>query len=102
MKTLRTVFACFEEKAKSAQVQRAVLAAGTAFALAPVAMASEGGGSTVGDMNKLMMSFEYVTMLLEKVWQMLLGNPLLALFLAAALLTVGVRAFRKLKGAAKA
>ena len=102
MKDLKTVFDSFKKKAASAKVKAAIMAVGTASAMAPVALATEGGGSTVGDMNKLMQSFEYVIMLLEKVWELLLSNPLLSLFLAASLVAVGVRAFRKLKGAAKA
>ena len=69
--------------------------------MAPVALASE-GGSSVKDMNTLMAGFEYVVMLLEKVWELLLSNPLLCLFLAAGLVSVGVRAFKRLKSAAKA
>lgn len=98
MKTLKTVFACFEEKAKSAQVQRAVLAAGTAFALAPVAMASE--GSSTG-MPAVLGAFDTVTSLMNSVWTLMTSNPLLTLFLAAGLLTIGVRAFRQIKRAAK-
>ena len=103
MKHLKPVFDCFKEKARSAQAKAAILAVGAASAMAPVALASSGElGSTVSDMNTLMAGFEYVVMLLEKVWELLLSNPLLTLFLAAGLVGVGVRAFRKLKGAAKA
>ena len=103
MKHLKPVFDCFKEKARSAKVKAAVMAAATASTMAPVALASSGElGSTVKDMNTLMAGFEYVVMLLEKVWELLLSNPLLTLFLAAGLVGVGVRAFRKLKGAAKA
>lgn len=101
MKHLNSVFACFKEKARSAQAKAAGMAVVAASAMAPVALASE-GGSSVQDMNTLMAGFEYVVMLLEKVWQLLLSNPLLCLFLAAGLVSVGVRAFRKLKSAAKA
>lgn len=102
MKTLKTVFACFEEKAKSAQAQRAVLAAGTAFALAPVALAAEGsGGTTEGGMPAVLGAFDTVTSLMGNVWTLMTSNPLLTLFLAAGLLSIGVRAFRQIKKAAK-
>ena len=103
MKHLKPVFDCFKEKAKSAKIKAAVMAAGTASAMAPVALASGGDlGDSVKDMQTLMAGFEYVVMLLEEVWGLLLSNPLLTLFLAAGLVTVGVRAFKRLKGAAKA
>lgn len=102
MKVLKSVFHCFVEKAKSAKVKAAVLAAATASAMAPVAMASEGSvAETVQDMTTVMAGFEFVVILLERVWSLLLSNPLLTLFLAAGLVSVGVKAFRKLKGAAK-
>lgn len=106
MKHLKSVFACFEEKARSAKVKAAVMAAAITSAMTPVAMASDMSGGTlsgtVSDMNTLMGGFEYVVMLLNEVWGLLLSNPLLCLFLAAGLVSVGVRAFRKLKSAAKA
>ena len=102
MKHLKPVFDCFKEKARTAQAKAAVMAVGAASAMAPVALASSGDlGDTVKEMNALMAGFEYVVMLLEKVWVLLLSNPLLCLFLAAGLVSVGVRAFRKLKSAAK-
>lgn len=102
MKVLKSVFHCFAEKAKSSQMRVAVLAVGTASAMAPVAMASEGGlAETVQEMNTVMAGFEFVVVLLERVWSLLLSNPLLTLFLAAGLVSVGVKAFRKLKSAAK-
>lgn len=102
MKHLKPVFECFAEKAKSAKLQKAaILAAGTASVMAPMAMAAD-LADTNKDMQTVMAGFEYVVMLLERVWELLLSNPLLTLFLAAGLVAVGVRAFRKLKGAAKA
>lgn len=100
MKHLKPVFDSFKEKARSRQVSAAFMAVGAALAMTPVALAADNG--TVKDMNTLMAGFEYVVMLLEKVWELLLSNPLLCLFLAAGLVTVGVRAFRRLKSAAKA
>lgn len=101
MKALKSVFHCFGEKAKSSQVKAAVLAVGIAPAMAPMAFASEGGGDTGGGMSAVMSSFETVTSLMNSVWTLMTSNPLLTLFLAAGLLSVGVGAFRKIKGAAK-
>ena len=100
MKVLKTVFAAFEEKAQSAQIQRGLLAAGTALVMSPVAFASE-GGSTSGGMPAVMSSFTVVTNLMNSVWELMTSNPLLTLFLAAGLLSIGVRAFRQIKRAAK-
>lgn len=100
MKIKKTVFAAFGEKAKGMKLQSAVLGAGTAFALAPVALASEGGGGTSG-MPAVLGAFDTVTSLMNSVWTLMTSNPLLTLFLAAGLLTIGVRAFRQIKRAAK-
>ena len=35
------------------------------------------------------------------VWEVMVANPLLVVFLAASLFSVGIRIFRKVKGAAK-
>ena len=39
--------------------------------------------------------------IMGKVWEVMTGNPLLVVFLAASLLTLGIRIFRKLKSATK-
>lgn len=102
MKNLKTIFASFEEKAKSAKVQRVLLTGATAFALAPVALASEGsGGSGSGGMAAVLSAFDTVVSLMNEVWKLMTSNPLLTLFLAAGLLTIGVRVFRQVKRAAK-
>lgn len=101
MKALKSVFAVFEEKAKSAKVQRGLLAAGTAAAMAPVAFASESGGGGTSGMPAVLGAFDTVTSLMNSVWTLMTSNPLLTLFLAAGLLSIGVRAFRQIKRAAK-
>ena len=60
MKNLKTIFASFEEKAKSAKVQRVLLTGATAFALTPVALASEGstGSSGSGGMSAVLGAFD--------------------------------------------
>lgn len=101
MKQLKTIFARFKERAESAKMQRAALTAGMALALAPVAMASDAGSSGVSGMPAVLGAFETVTSLMNSVWTLMTSNPLLTLFLAAGLLTIGVRAFRQIKRAAK-
>lgn len=100
MKDLKPVFDCFKEKARSTQAKAAVMAAATASAMAPVALAAEGDGGTSG-MSAVLGAFDTVTSLMEKVWILMTSNPLLTLFLAAGLLSIGVRAFRQIKRAAK-
>lgn len=99
MRNLKTVFACFEEKAKSAKMQTALMTAGTALALSPVALASETSSS--GGMPAVLSAFDTVTSLMTKVWDLMTSNPLLTLFLAAGLVAIGVRVFRQIKRAAK-
>ena len=48
-----------------------------------------------------MMGFEYVIFLFGKVWEMMLSNSLLTIFLVASLVGVGVRLFQRLKSAAR-
>ena len=52
-------------------------------------------------MSAVMSSFSVVTELMVEVWELMTSNPLLTLFLAASLLSVGVGAFRKIKRAAR-
>lgn len=99
MKVLKTVFAWFKEKAKSSQVKAAVLAAGTASAMSPVAFASAGGSDT--GMSSILSSIDTVVSLMGKVWDVMTSNPLLTLFLAVSLLMVGIKVFKRIKAAAK-
>ena len=39
--------------------------------------------------------------IMGEVWKVMTGNPLLVVFLAASLFSVGIKIFRKVKGAAK-
>ena len=71
------------------------------IAKAPPQSGGEGSGFAAG-IDTLMAGFEYVVLLFGKVWELMLSNPLLTLCLAASLVAVGVRAFRRLKSAAKA
>lgn len=104
MKGLKTVFAAFEEKARSAPLRRGLLAAGTAFALSPAALAGDMADEAVGSsggMSAVLGAFDTVTSLMNSVWQLMTSNPLLTLFLAAGLLSIGVGAFRQIKKSAK-
>lgn len=52
-------------------------------------------------MSAVLGAFDTVVSLMNKVWELMTSNPLLTLFLAAGLLTIGVRVFRQIKRAAK-
>lgn len=52
-------------------------------------------------LDGLMTGFEYVVFLFGEVWGLMLSNPLLTLFLAAGLVGLGVRAFRRLRSTAR-
>lgn len=101
MKIKKTIFEAFGAKAKGMRMQSAVLGVGAALALAPVAMASDAGSSGVSGMPAVLGAFETVTSLMNSVWTLMTSNPLLTLFLAAGLLSIGVQAFRQIKRAAK-
>lgn len=101
MKIKKTIFEAFGAKEKGMRMQSAVLGVGAALALAPVAMASDAGSSGVSGMPAVLGAFETVTSLMNSVWTLMTSNPLLTLFLAAGLLSIGVRAFRQIKRAAK-
>lgn len=57
-----------------------------------------GGRDTVSVLTKAMGDLVDV---MEQVWAIMVSNPMLVVFLAAGLFTVGVRVFRKVKRAAK-
>lgn len=42
-----------------------------------------------------------VVTVMGQVWELMTANPLLVVFLASSLLGVGIKMFRKVKGAAK-
>ena len=42
-----------------------------------------------------------VVTVMGEVWEVMTANPLLVVFLAASLFGIGIRIFRKVKGAAK-
>jgi len=52
-------------------------------------------------MAAILASMTTITDLVTSVWELMTSNPLLTLFLAAGLLTIGVRVFRQIKRAAK-
>ena len=62
------------------------------------ALASTGEATTLAPITSAMTTLVTV---MEGVWEVMVSNPLLAVFLAASLLCVGIRIFRKVKSAAK-
>lgn len=60
-----------------------------------------GGGRYDGDLLTIVKAMDNVADVMEQVWIIMVSNPLLVVFLAAALFTVGVRIFRKVKRSAK-
>lgn len=72
----------------------------SALSMCPVAFATEGGGSDSG-MTAILGSMATLTSLMSSVWQVMTANPLLTVFLAASLLTVGISIFKRIKRAAK-
>ena len=80
----------------------ALLACLVALCLCAPAFATEGGsGSSAGDLSSVVSSMDTLTSIVSKIFSMLTGNPLLVLFLAAGLLSVGIGVFKKLKRAAR-
>lgn len=67
-------------------------------------MEQEGGifqeGAVTG-MNAVLGAMDTVTALMGDVWELMTSNPYLTLFVAAALIPIGVRVFRSIKHAAR-
>lgn len=71
------------------------------MSLGAFAAEGEGTASTGGDFSAVMGSMSTLSSLMTQVWNMMTSNPLLVLFLAVALLSVGVGVFRMIKRAAR-
>lgn len=82
---------------------RKILAIALAICVLSVtAMASEvGGAGAASGMDSVMAAIPVISSLLSGVFDLMTGNPLLALFLAAGLVGVGITVFRKVKRAAR-
>lgn len=52
-------------------------------------------------MEAILASTGTLTTLVGDVFELMTANPLLTLFLAASVITIGISMFRKIKGAAK-
>lgn len=52
-------------------------------------------------MEAVLASMDTLSALMSKVWVLMTSNPLLTLFVAVSLLSVGVGVFRMIKGAAR-
>ena len=67
--------------------------------------AGDGGfGEGIGggrDFGRLQASVEDLVGVMEQVWAVLVSNPFFLVLLAGSLLVLGIRIFRKVKGAAK-
>lgn len=66
-------------------------------------MGDTSGAGTVasGGMSAVMSAVDTIVQLMGKVWDLLTSNPLLALFVAASLLPVGIALFTSLRNAAR-
>ena len=56
---------------------------------------------TTGGMSAVMSAVDTIIELSGKVWELLISNPLLTLFVAASLLPVGIALFTSLRNAAR-
>lgn len=54
-----------------------------------------------GGMSAVMSAIDTIVQLMGKVWDLLTSNPLLALFVAAGLIPVGIGLFVSLRNAAR-
>lgn len=72
-----------------------MVGAGLASVLPVSAFATDGGGLTA-----VTSAADTVTTFVNKVFTMMTGNALLAVFMAASLIGVGIRVFRRLRRAA--
>ena len=62
------------------------------------ALASTG---TDANMTTIVTAMGTLVEIMGEVWKVMVSNPLLVVFLAASLFGVGIKIFRKVKGAAK-
>lgn len=69
------------------------------FLLPFLALAIEGSDTTT--LTPVISAIDTLVSLVGKVFDVMVGNPLLVLFLAAGLFSLGIRIFRKAKSAAK-
>ena len=90
------------------KVQRAIVAAWTkakavgislmvAASLSLPAFASEGGGSSGASLSDIVSSTDTITTMVNQAWSMMTSNPLLRVYVAAGLLSVGIGFFGYLK-----
>lgn len=56
---------------------------------------------TSGGMSAVMSALDTVIQLMGKCWDLMTSNPLLALFVAASLLPIGIGIFTSLRNAAR-
>ena len=58
-------------------------------------------GTDASSLAPIITAMATLVEIMGAVWSVMVSNPLLVVFLAASLLCVGIKLFRKIKGAAK-
>lgn len=76
-----------------------MMALATLMSVAAFADDGTGGSSASGGFDAVLASFDTLGQLMSRVWSLMTSNPYLTLFLAVALLGVGVTVFNMIKGA---
>ena len=64
-------------------------------------LALTASGADTSTLAPVISAMSTLVEIMTEVWAVMTGNPLLVVFLAASLFGVGIRIFRKVKGAAK-
>lgn len=85
--------------AAASKARAVLMSALFALALTPSAFASE--GADAGDLATLVSSTDTISTMMGKVWTIMMGNPLLTVFTAGSLLSMGIGFFMYLKKAAR-
>lgn len=93
-----------EQKAEKKGFLKSMKAKVVAMALAVssiLSVCASAADETATGFESVVSSMDVLGTLMTKVWTLMTSNPLLTLFLAVALLGVGVGVFRMIKGAAR-
>ena len=71
------------------------------FPLLAMIFALASTGADTSTLTPIVTAMGSLVEIMGQVWAVMTGNPLLVVFLAASLFSVGIKIFRKVKGAAK-
>ncbi len=82
------------------KLRASALAMALASLLSVGAFASDGTTTSGGGFDSVLGSFDTLASLMSRVWNLMTANPYLTLFLAVALLGMGVTVFKMVKSAA--